>query len=167
MPEERRFRPVPMTDPGRSHARNTRRSSGGASRQMKSASREVPHQPREFSENTNFHRRRPGHSLSARGARVPEDRPIPCLFALGATPWAKFHRVHHSEHVINQAGSSNPRGGGGKPRYRSALREAQAAQTRTTVLEAAAELFVREGYLRTTMRQVATAYREPAPPPRG
>lgn len=60
--------------------------------------------------------------------------------------------------MVNQAGSSsNPRGGGGKPRYRSALREAQAAQTRTIVLEAAAELFVREGYLRTTMRQVATA----------
>ena len=40
-------------------------------------------------------------------------------------------------------------------RYESALRRAQAGSTRTAVLDAAAELFVREGYLRTTMKGIA------------
>lgn len=41
--------------------------------------------------------------------------------------------------------------------YRSPLRDTQAAQTRERVLEAAADLFTRAGYLRSTMRDVAEA----------
>jgi AcrR family transcriptional regulator len=39
--------------------------------------------------------------------------------------------------------------------YESALRRAQAERTRAAVLDAAAALFVREGYLRTTMKAIA------------
>ena len=39
--------------------------------------------------------------------------------------------------------------------YESSLRRAQAEGTRTAVLDAAAALFVREGYLRTTMKAIA------------
>ena len=39
--------------------------------------------------------------------------------------------------------------------YASPLRRAQAETTRATVLDAAAALFVREGYLRTTMKAIA------------
>lgn len=39
--------------------------------------------------------------------------------------------------------------------YQSALRRAQAESTRAAVLDAAAVLFVREGYLRTTMKAIA------------
>jgi AcrR family transcriptional regulator len=39
--------------------------------------------------------------------------------------------------------------------YESALRRAQAATTRAAVLDAATALFVREGYLRTTMKAIA------------
>jgi AcrR family transcriptional regulator len=42
----------------------------------------------------------------------------------------------------------------GRP-YQSALRRAQAETTRAAVLDAAAALFVREGYLRTTMKAIA------------
>ena len=42
----------------------------------------------------------------------------------------------------------------GRP-YRSTLRQAQAEATRATVLDAAAALFTREGYLRTTMKGIA------------
>ena len=42
----------------------------------------------------------------------------------------------------------------GRP-YQSALRRAQADTTRATVLDAATGLFVREGYLRTTMKAIA------------
>lgn len=45
----------------------------------------------------------------------------------------------------------------GRAPYRSPLRDTQAAQTRERVLEAAAELFVRRGYLRSTMRDIAAA----------
>lgn len=45
---------------------------------------------------------------------------------------------------------------GDAPRYRSALREAQALATRTAVLDAAATCFERSGYGRTTMRAIAT-----------
>lgn len=44
----------------------------------------------------------------------------------------------------------------GRP-YASPLRRAQAESTRATVLDAAAALFVREGYLRTTMKAIAGA----------
>jgi len=44
--------------------------------------------------------------------------------------------------------------GHGRP-YESPLRRAQARTTRATVLDAAAALFVREGYLRTTMKAIA------------
>ena len=46
------------------------------------------------------------------------------------------------------------RGGSSRP-YQSALRRAQAGNTRAAVLDAAAALFVREGYLRTTMKAIA------------
>lgn len=39
--------------------------------------------------------------------------------------------------------------------YESPLRRAQAESTRTAVLDAAAALFVRQGYLRTTMKAIA------------
>jgi AcrR family transcriptional regulator len=39
--------------------------------------------------------------------------------------------------------------------YTSSLRRAQAEATRATVLDAAATLFVRDGYLRTTMKSIA------------
>ena len=42
----------------------------------------------------------------------------------------------------------------GRP-YESSLRRAQAEGTRAAVLDAAAVLFVREGYLRTTMKAIA------------
>jgi AcrR family transcriptional regulator len=45
----------------------------------------------------------------------------------------------------------------GRATYRSALRAAQAAQTRERVLDAAGDLFARSGYLRTTMAQIADA----------
>jgi len=44
-----------------------------------------------------------------------------------------------------------------KRQYRSDLRSAQAAQTRRVIREAAADLFVRQGYASTSMREVATA----------
>ena len=44
----------------------------------------------------------------------------------------------------------------GSRSYRSPLRRAQADATRAGVLEAAAALFVRQGYLRTTMKDIAT-----------
>lgn len=44
-----------------------------------------------------------------------------------------------------------------RPAYRSPLRRAQAAATRSAVLEAAVALFVRDGYLRTTMKGIAAA----------
>jgi AcrR family transcriptional regulator len=44
----------------------------------------------------------------------------------------------------------------GRP-YTSPLRQAQAETTRTAVLDAATTLFVREGYLRTTMKAIAGA----------
>jgi AcrR family transcriptional regulator len=43
----------------------------------------------------------------------------------------------------------------GRP-YESSLRRAQAQTTRTYVLDAAAALFVREGYPRTTTKAIAT-----------
>ena len=46
-------------------------------------------------------------------------------------------------------------GATGRP-YQSALRRAQAETTRGAVLDAAAALFAREGYLRTTMKAIAT-----------
>lgn len=45
--------------------------------------------------------------------------------------------------------------GSGRP-YESPLRRAQAESTRAKVLDAAAQLFVREGFLRTTMKAIAT-----------
>ena len=45
-------------------------------------------------------------------------------------------------------------GATGRP-YQSPLRRAQAETTRAAVLDAAAALFVREGYLRTTMKAIA------------
>ena len=45
-------------------------------------------------------------------------------------------------------------GAAGRP-YQSPLRRAQAETTRSAVLDAAAALFVREGYLRTTMKAIA------------
>jgi AcrR family transcriptional regulator len=45
--------------------------------------------------------------------------------------------------------------GSGRP-YESPLRRAQAESTRATVLDAAVVLFVREGFLRTTMKAIAT-----------
>jgi AcrR family transcriptional regulator len=42
-----------------------------------------------------------------------------------------------------------------KRRYSSAVREEQAARTRTRILDAAAELFVERGYARTTMKDIA------------
>lgn len=56
---------------------------------------------------------------------------------------------------MNQAGGE--RTGGGRAPYRSRLRDAQAAQTRERVLDAAEKLFTRKGYLRTTMRHIADA----------
>ena len=53
--------------------------------------------------------------------------------------------------------STEQRKSAGSPRYRSPLRDAQAADTRERVLEAAADLFTRSGYLRTTMRRIADA----------
>jgi AcrR family transcriptional regulator len=45
-----------------------------------------------------------------------------------------------------------------KPRvYRSELRQQQAEQTRSRVVEAAAELFAADGYARTTLTKIATA----------
>jgi len=55
--------------------------------------------------------------------------------------------------VVN-TGSVDP-GPSGRP-YRSALRRAQAETTRGAVLDATAALFAREGYLRTTMKAIAT-----------
>jgi AcrR family transcriptional regulator len=43
----------------------------------------------------------------------------------------------------------------GKRRYTSAVRDEQAARTRTRILDAAAELFIERGYARTTMQDVA------------
>jgi len=40
--------------------------------------------------------------------------------------------------------------------YRSPLREAEAAATRTRIVEAAARLFVRDGYVATSMKAIAT-----------
>lgn len=45
---------------------------------------------------------------------------------------------------------------GARP-YRSPLRQRQAEQTRTAVCRAAAPLFARQGYTRTSLRQVASA----------
>ena len=42
-----------------------------------------------------------------------------------------------------------------KRRYSSAVREEQAARTRTRILDAAAELFLERGYARTTMKDIA------------
>ena len=44
-----------------------------------------------------------------------------------------------------------------KRTYSSVVRQEQAAQTRTRILEAAAELFAAEGYPRTTIRAIAVA----------
>jgi AcrR family transcriptional regulator len=44
-----------------------------------------------------------------------------------------------------------------KRAYKSAVREEQAALTRTRILEAAAELFTAQGYGRTTIREIATS----------
>jgi AcrR family transcriptional regulator len=45
----------------------------------------------------------------------------------------------------------------GSRSYRSKLREQQAEQTRSRVVEAAAELFAAEGYARTTLAKIAAA----------
>jgi AcrR family transcriptional regulator len=50
-----------------------------------------------------------------------------------------------------------PPGGSGRRRYRSTLREQQAAATRRAVVEAAHELFVANGWTATGMREVAAA----------
>jgi AcrR family transcriptional regulator len=42
-----------------------------------------------------------------------------------------------------------------KRKYSSAVREEQAARTRTRILDAAAELFLERGYARTTMKDIA------------
>jgi AcrR family transcriptional regulator len=42
-----------------------------------------------------------------------------------------------------------------KRKYSSAVREEQAARTRTRILDAAAELFLARGYARTTMKDIA------------
>ncbi len=47
--------------------------------------------------------------------------------------------------------------GGGSRQYRSDLRDRQALQTRVTILAAAADLFVRQGFASTTMRDIASA----------
>src|SRR3984893_17913018 len=44
-----------------------------------------------------------------------------------------------------------------KRSYSSAVRQEQAAQTRTRIIEAAGELFASRGYARTTMREIAEA----------
>jgi AcrR family transcriptional regulator len=44
----------------------------------------------------------------------------------------------------------------GKRNYSSAVREEQAARTRTRILDAAAELFLERGYALTTMKDIAT-----------
>lgn len=66
--------------------------------------------------------------------------------------------IRHSVPVVNpgrvQSSSAET---GERSRYRSSLRQAQAAATRASVLAAAADLFTRRGYLPTTMRQIAEA----------
>jgi len=49
----------------------------------------------------------------------------------------------------------NPMGGPVKRPYRSPLREQAARRTRTQIRDAAARLFVQQGYALTTMRQIA------------
>ena len=53
------------------------------------------------------------------------------------------------------AGSMNPMGGPVKRPYRSPLREQAARRTRTQIRDAAARLFVQQGYALTTMHQIA------------
>jgi AcrR family transcriptional regulator len=53
------------------------------------------------------------------------------------------------------ADSVNPMGGPVKRPYRSPLREQAALRTRTQIRDAAARLFVRQGYVATTMRQIS------------
>ena len=54
---------------------------------------------------------------------------------------------------MTNTGELDP-GAPGRP-YQSPLRRAQAESTRSAVLDAAAALFVRDGYLRTTMKAIA------------
>lgn len=54
---------------------------------------------------------------------------------------------------MTNTGEPDP-GAPGRP-YQSPLRRAQAESTRSAVLDAAAALFVRDGYLRTTMKAIA------------
>src|SRR4029077_4973096 len=53
------------------------------------------------------------------------------------------------------AGSLNPMGGPVKRPYRSPLREQGGRRTRAQIQDAAARLFVQQGYALTTMRQIA------------
>lgn len=66
---------------------------------------------------------------------------------------------HHSSAVIKSKRGSrravHPPSARHHHPYTSSLREAQAAATRAAVLAAAATLFARDGYLRTTMRDIA------------